>query len=253
MKNKRIFVKWENEINNYHGTPSWRELAGVQEKMVVEIEEEVLKQVQEKLAGLEKQVTLKFFRTGEDHCLFCNETAELVKIVANQSENVIVEECICETHEDPRAKEYGIDKQPAIVIYTEDLKNHRIRYFGIPSGYEFGSFIESILEAGTNLEVEDEIAEKLRSIDKPVHMQVFVTPTCPYCPGAVRTAHRFAMINSKITGDMVEAMEFQELSRKYRVMGVPKTIIQAEGGKPVFLEGAAPEEMFLAKILEALG
>ncbi|MFW9914437.1 MAG: thioredoxin family protein [Candidatus Thorarchaeota archaeon] len=221
--------------------------------MVVEIDEDTLKQVQEKFASLEKQVTLKFFRTGEEHCLFCNETAELLKIVANQSDKVVVEECICATHEDPKAKEYGIDKQPAIVIHTEDLKNHRVRYFGIPSGFEFGSFIEDIVEAGTTLEMDNEIVGKVQSIDKPVHIQVFITPTCPYCPAAVRIAHRFAMINDKITGDMVEAMEFQELSRKYRVMGVPKTVIQAEGGKPVFLEGAVPEGMFLQKVLEAVG
>ncbi|MFX0114174.1 MAG: thioredoxin family protein [Candidatus Hodarchaeota archaeon] len=221
--------------------------------MVVEIDEETLQQVQERFAGLQKPVTLKFFRTGEGHCLFCNETAELVKIVADQSDKVSVEECICETHEDPRAKKYGIDKQPAIVIYTEDLKDHRVRYFGIPSGFEFGSLIEAIAEAGTRVEMDNEIVRKLQAIDKPVHMQVFVTPTCPYCPGAVRTAHRFAMINNKITGDMVEAMEFQELSQKYRVMGVPKTVIQVEGRKPVFLEGAAPEGMVLAKVLEAVG
>lgn len=221
--------------------------------MVVEIDEETLNQVQEKFTGLTKQVTLKFFRTGEEHCLFCNETAELVRIVADQSDKVVVEECICATHEDPIAKEYGIDKQPAIVIHTEELKNHRVRYFGIPSGFEFGSFIEDIVEAGTKVEMDNEIVKKLQSIDKSVHIQVFVTPTCPYCPPAVRTAHRFAMINDKITGDMVEAMEFQELSRKYRVMGVPKTVIQAEGGKPIFLEGAVPEGTFLQKVLEAVG
>ncbi len=221
--------------------------------MVVEIDEETLQQVREKFNTLQKQVTLKLFTTGSEHCLFCSETSELVTIVADQSEKVIIEDYVIENTDDPKAKEMGIDKLPAIIITTDDLQGHKIRYFGIPSGFEFGTLIEDISEVGTNLQMDQEIVEKLKSLEKDIHIQVFVTPTCPYCTQAVRTAHRFAMVNKRITGDMVEAMEFRELSQKYRVMGVPKTVIQAEGGKPVFLEGAAPEKMVLDKILEAIG
>ena len=221
--------------------------------MVVEIDEETLKLVQEKLAKLEKQVLLKLFITGKNHCLFCNDTSELISIIAKQSNKIVVEECVCETLDDPKAQEYGIDKRPAIVIRTEELKTHRIRYFGIPSGYEFSSLINDILEIGTKPEIDEDVISKLKAIEKQVHIQVFVTPTCPYCPSAVRIAHRFAMISDKITADMVEAMEFKELSRKYRVMGVPRTVIQAEGGKPIFLEGASPERIVLEKVLQAVG
>ena len=40
--------------------------------------------------------------------------------------------------------------------------------------------------------------EKLKELSRPVHIQVFVTLTCPYCPRAVRTAHQMA-VESEIT------------------------------------------------------
>lgn len=58
-----------------------------------------------------------------------------------------------------------------------------------------------------------------------------------------------AMINPHIKGEMVEAMEFPELSNKHNVMGVPKTVINDGKAEQ---EGAAPEQLILAKIQEAL-
>ena len=79
-------------------------------------------------------------------------------------------------------------------------------------------------------------------------MQVFVTPTCPYCPQAVRLAHMMAMESDLVVGDMVEATEFPHLSQKYQVMGVPRTVIN-EG---TFVEGAVPVGMLMDKVKEAL-
>lgn len=79
-------------------------------------------------------------------------------------------------------------------------------------------------------------------------MQVFVTPTCPYCAGAVVLAHQMAVASPMVRADMVEAMEFPHLSVKYQVMGVPRTVIN----ETVHIEGAVPEPMVLVKLQEAL-
>jgi protein-disulfide isomerase len=86
-------------------------------------------------------------------------------------------------------------------------------------------------------------------VTEPVHIQVFVTPTCPYCPQAVFMAHQFAMENPLIRADMVEAIEFPQLANKYRVQGVPRVVFN----ETVHQEGAAPEPLMLAKLLEAIG
>jgi len=80
-------------------------------------------------------------------------------------------------------------------------------------------------------------------------MQAFVSPTCPYCPKAVRAAHRFAMANDNITGDMVEVSEFPHLAVKYDVQGVPKTVINEK----VDLVGGQPLQQFLEAVLQAVG
>jgi predicted DsbA family dithiol-disulfide isomerase len=65
----------------------------------------------------------------------------------------------------------------------------------------------------------------------------------------VRLAHKLAIESDHIRADMVESMEFPHLAVKYGVMGVPRTVINEE----THIEGAAPEPMFVAGILEALG
>jgi alkyl hydroperoxide reductase subunit AhpF len=80
----------------------------------------------------------------------------------------------------------------------------------------------------------------------PVHIQVFVTPTCPYCPGAVHLAHQMAFQSPLVRADMVEAVEFPDLAQKYGVMGVPRTVINDQ----VHVEGAVPEATLLPKIVQ---
>ena len=75
---------------------------------------------------------------------------------------------------------------------------------------------------------------------------VFVTPTCPYCPQAVLLAHQMAMESPMIEAEMIEAMEFSDLSNRYNVSGVPQTTINYGAGTVV---GAVPESHLLAEIL----
>jgi glutaredoxin-like protein len=113
---------------------------------------------------------------------------------------------------------------------------------------EFTALIEDIVmvsQGTTNL--SEEVREKIRRIQKPIHIQVFVTPTCPYCPKAVRTAHQFAMENPHIVADMVEATEFAELAERYRVFAVPKVVIN----DAISFEGALPEHLFALYVLKA--
>ena len=89
----------------------------------------------------------------------------------------------------------------------------------------------------------------VEAIDAPVHIQVFVTPSCPYCPRAVRLAHHLAMANPLIVAEAVEANEFEDLSARYGVRTVPKTVIN---GRIEFV-GSLPEANMLEALLEAVG
>jgi len=151
--------------------------------------------------------------------------------------------------EDDKAavEKYRIDKIPAVVVEGE--KDYGIRFYGIPAGYEFSSLLESIdMVSSGRADLENDTLDFLENLEKDVHIQVFVTPTCPYFPRAVVSAHAMAVMSERVRADMVEATEFPHLGQKYGVRGVPKTVIN----ETVSQEGAAPESMIVEKIREAL-
>ena len=200
-------------------------------------------------AGLKAPVQLIVF-TQEFECQYCRETRQIAEEVADLSDQISLE--VYDFVEDKEiAEQYNIDKIPATIVMVggEEPLDYGIRYYGIPSGYEFSSLIHDILMVGGGgAELAAETEQWLADLKEPVHFQVFVTPTCPYCPPAVLLAHRMAMASEFVTADMVEASEFPQLSMKYSVMGVPRTVINED----THVEGAVPEHMLLAKMQEAI-
>ena len=178
-------------------------------------------------------------------CMFCKETKALMREVCDLSDKIelILYDFVAD---EEKAKEWDIDKIPASIITGNTEKN--VRIFGIPSGYEYASLIEAITDASKgSTSLKPETKEALKGIDTAIHMQTFVTPTCPYCTQSVRLGHQFACESSSIVADMVEATEFPHLAQKYQVIGVPRTIIN----ESITVEGAVPEEIFLEHVLKA--
>ncbi len=198
--------------------------------------------------SLTKPVKLLLF-TQEFECMYCRETRQIAEELAELSPLLSVE-----VHdfaaEKALADAYDIDKIPAIAVLGagqngEGDKDYGIRFFGIPSGYEFVSLLEAIkLVGGGQMTLSKGTLDKLARLEHPLHLQVFVTPTCPYCPRAVVLAHQLAFASDKVRADMVEATEFPHLSYKYQVMGVPRTVIN----ETIHIEGAVPEAMLVAKL-----
>jgi len=203
----------------------------------------------EQFKSLESPVKIVIF-TQEMECQYCKETRMIGEELAALSDKISLE--VYDFEKDKEiAETYHIDKIPATVIMTggDQPKDYGIRYYGIPSGYEFSSLIEDIMMiSGGDSGLSAATKEMLANLEKPIHLQVFVTPTCPYCPPAVLLAHQLAFESDKVQADMVEAIEFPHLSTKYQVQGVPRTVIN----ETVHQEGAAPEAMLLAKLKEAV-
>ncbi len=205
--------------------------------------------VREMLKELTGPVKLVMF-TQTFECDYCKETRELVEEVAELSDQITVEVFNFVTDK-AVADTYQIDKIPAIAVLGADDKDYGIRFYGIPAGYEFTSLLEALkmVSTGANI-LKPATLEFLQGLSEPLHLQVFVTPTCPYCPGAVVLAHYMALASDKVTADMVEATEFPHLSMRYNVMGVPRTVINDSRDR--FIEGAVPEPVFVARIRQAL-
>ncbi len=199
--------------------------------------------------ALRNAVKLVLFTGGRD-CQYCDETRQILEEVSGLSDQISLEVHALEGNRSI-AQQHGIEQTPATIILQGSVepRAYGIRYFGIPSGYEFTSLIHDILMVGSG---ESGLAEAtkqwLAGLKMPIHLQVFVTPTCPYCPQAVLLAHKLAMESDLIRADMVEAMEFPDIAEKYEVMGVPRTVINED----TYIEGAVPEARLLQKLKEAV-
>ncbi|RME39382.1 MAG: glutaredoxin [Thermoflexia bacterium] len=209
------------------------------------LNEEIRREVAKFLEGLPNPVRLVMF-TQEFECEYCQDTRQLVEELAEISDRIVAE--IYDFQADrARAEELGIDKIPAIAVIGE--KDYGVRFYGIPSGYEFTSLLYAIRYVSEGkTELSDATLKFLEGLTQPVHIQVFVTPTCPYCPQAVTLAHQMAVASPMVRADMVEATEFPHLAYRYHVMGVPRTVINEK----VHIEGAVPESYVLAKLQEAV-
>ncbi len=204
--------------------------------------------VAERVSKLPRTVTLAVF-TQETECALCKETRELMQELAAISGGKIAVEVYDFVADRPRADALGVDKIPAVAVLGPGGEDHRIRFFGIPAGYEFASLLESLdLVARGDSGLAPATREKLKTLAAPLDLQVFVTPTCPYCPRAVITAFRFAMESDKVRASMVEATEFPHLSNRYGVSGVPHTVM---GASPQPMVGAYPEAAAVDMLLAA--
>ena len=209
------------------------------------INEEQQEQLKERFKELDGEVKLIVF-TQENECQYCEETKQLVEDVAELSDKIVVEAYDFAADKD-KVEKYMIDKTPAVVIEGE--KDYGIRFYGIPAGHEFVSLINSIeLVATGESGLSEETKAALGQLKDDTHIQVFITLTCPYCPGAVEIAHKMAMESELITADMVESAEFPHLAEIYNVMAVPKVVVNED----TQFEGALPEGDFVENVMKVL-
>jgi glutaredoxin-like protein len=142
------------------------------------LKEEDRKHLIEEFKALQKPVKLLMF-TQELECQYCRETRMIAEEMAELSDAISLEVYNFVTDKEV-ADQYDVDKIPSIVVLQDgdQPKDYGIRYFGIPSGYEFSSLVEDIMmvsqgESGLSEATKTQVA----TLTKPVHIQVFVTPT----------------------------------------------------------------------------
>ena len=181
--------------------------------------------------------------TQEIECRFCSDTRRLAQEIATLDEKITTE--IYDFMADgAKAKEYGIDKIPALAIMGR--KDYGVRIYGIPYGYELQTLIEAVLNVSKGkTDLSDKTKQILTDVKTPVHIQVFVTLTCPHCPAAAAVAHKLAIESDMVKADVIETSEFPDLAMKYNVIGVPKIIIN----ETIEFVGAFNEDLFAEHVL----
>lgn len=108
-------------------------------------------------------------------CAYCKETHQLLEEITSLSPNLQLEvhDFVAEAQ---LAQTLGVDKIPATVLESDGRNN--LRYYGIPSGYEFATIIEGIVDVSRgDSELSTKTKEALAALAEDVHIQVMVTPT----------------------------------------------------------------------------
>jgi len=198
------------------------------------------------LAGIRHAVKLLFFTQtigGPESALIARQVLDEVVAL---NDRISFEEVNFVLEKD-RAEQYGITHIPAVAI-LRDESDTRIRFLGAPAGYEFMSLVEAVALAGGDDSGLTGTSKKLiaEHVSAPIEIQVFVTPTCPHCPRAVTLAHRMAVEHPQIRATCIEATEFMDLTRRYNVTGVPKTLVNGT----IEILGAVPEDTFVRGVLQ---
>jgi glutaredoxin-like protein len=201
--------------------------------------EQFRKELKEKM---ENQVKIVMF-TQEVECKFCADTRKLTQEFAALNEKVTAEihDFVADA---AKAKEYGVTKIPALAVIGK--RDYGVRIYGIPYGYELQTLKEAVINVSRGkTDLSDKTKAILADVKAPVHIQVFVTLTCPHCAVAAAVAHKLAVESSMIRADVIDSNEFPTLAQKYAVIGVPKIIINEK----VEFMGAFSEDLFAEHVV----
>src|SRR5512138_1281330 len=142
------------------------------------LDDQIIKQIKQVFEGIEQPVQVLLF-SSKDNCDYCNETQQLLEEVTALHDKLELR--VYDVDEDLNiASQYNVTNAPGIVIAAKDdagIKNLGIQFSGIPLGHEFSTLINDMLIVSKrDSGLDANTREFLKNLDKPVHLQVFVTP-----------------------------------------------------------------------------
>jgi len=142
--------------------------------------ENIVTQVREVFQQLKHPVQLLFF-VSQEQSETCEITRQLLDEVVALSDKLSLSVHDLSAEPDLAHLYKTEGKAPALVIAARDddrVTDYGIRYLGVPSGHEFTTLIQDlILVAGRDSGLSPQVRNYVRSLSKPLHLEVFVTPT----------------------------------------------------------------------------
>jgi glutaredoxin-like protein len=213
-----------------------------------DLDEETVEALKEALSDMKGKVEASVFI--KDGCHYCFETIKLLDYYVKASpivdgEHLFGYKVYKMGKDDNVFKKYGVERVPTVAFIEG-----KMRYTGIPSGEEIRSLVETIIRLSEKESgLERETKELISRIRSETHIEIIVTPACPYCPYASLLANMIAYESFKqglktIISDTVEAYENPDIADKYNVRSVPAIAIN---GKMAFV-GLPYETDFIKRI-----
>jgi len=210
------------------------------------LQEQDIEYLKKEFAPMTTDVYMTLF-VSESDCQYCKDEETLLKELKETSDKLHLEIKNINTDKEDAAK-YNVTQAPTLILGEKD-KDFGINFIGIPAGHEFSALLADVKMIGTSEHgLSEETLTALAAVDKPANLLVFVTPSCPHCPGATHMGHKLAYVKENWRSSMVEAMEFPEMSQRYEVQAVPRIVTNDDA----YFEGNMPEPMFVDMVIKAI-
>ena len=190
---------------------------------------------------LKEDVAIEVYTKQGVNDQFNDATVSLVKALSVLSDKLKVS-----FHKigDEQSIKRGVQRSPSVLIAPD---KYRMRYTGAPLGEEGRSLLVAILMASSGKTVlTAPTMERLAGLKEKRDIQVFVSPTCPYCPQQALSAFSAAIIKPDlVSAEVIEIYENQDLAESLGSLSVPQTFVN----NTFTGMGLQPEELFTESIL----
>ena len=172
--------------------------------------------------GMKDDVTLLLF--VDEGSAMEKELKDFANTLAQTNPKIKVDVQKAEDGKNQRMRELHIEHWPCLVLVKGDFT--RIRYYGIPAGYEVPSLVDAIVELSSKrTTLSPKARSALATVRRKANIKIFILTTCQFCPTVARHAYRGAIESPRVTAEIIDSQMFPDLATRHSVMGVPKIIL----------------------------
>lgn len=172
--------------------------------------------------GMKDDVTLLLF--VDEGSAMEKELTDFANTLAQTNPKIKVDVQKAEDGKNQRMRELHIEHWPCLVLVKGDFT--RIRYYGIPAGYEIPSLVDAIVELSSmRTTLSPKARSALATVRRKANIKIFILTTCQFCPTVARHAYRGAIESPRVTAEIIDSQMFPDLATRHSVMGVPKIIL----------------------------
>ncbi len=223
------------------------------EQVRVEIDEETREGIREALEDMVNPVTINVFVAPG--CTYCDEALKVARVLEEEApvrggRRLVEVKVFVKGRDDDEFRRQGVTRVPTLT-----LLDGVIRYTGTPAGEEIRGLVETVIRVSQGDSGLDERTIRILrdELTEDVHVEVIVTPQCPYCPYAALLTNMFAFEvwragRRNFISDTVEAYENPDIADRYGVTTVPAIAIN---GVLAFV-GVPYEEDYIERIVDVV-
>jgi glutaredoxin-like protein len=172
--------------------------------------------------GMKEDITLLLI--FDEGSAIAKELIDLANTLSQITPKIKVDIEPADGGKNPRMRQLHIEHWPCLVLVKGDFA--RIRYYGIPAGYELPSLIDAIVElSSTSTPLSPKAKSALATVRRRANIKIFILTTCQFCPTVARHAYRGAIESPRVTAEIFDSHMFPDLATRHSVMGVPKIIL----------------------------